>query len=100
MMVSPSKINEGDRIIIRLEENSSTRYLWAVDVKEGDSVEIQDSNSSVSTDTGFGADGLRTITFTAKKPGLTQIKLKQWREWEGDDSVIDRYNVTINVLKN
>ena len=32
-----------------------------------------------------------------KLPGSTTVRLKRWRPWEGDKSVVERYDVTIDV---
>jgi len=34
---------------------------------------------------------------TAKAPGETRIKLKRWRQWEGESSVVERYEFTLRI---
>jgi hypothetical protein len=33
----------------------------------------------------------------AKAPGSTTIKLKRWRQWEGEGSVVERFELTLRV---
>jgi hypothetical protein len=33
----------------------------------------------------------------ATAPGTTTVKLKRWREWEGERSVVERYEITLEI---
>ena len=45
----------------------------------------------------IGAGGTRTFTFIAKNAGTVDLQLKLWREWEGDSSIRERFEVTIDI---
>jgi inhibitor of cysteine peptidase len=94
------EVNQGDRIRIELESNPTTGYEWAVDstdetilVYEGSAYEAGDGNR-------VGQGGIQTLTFQAAEPGQAEIHLKYWRSWEGDASVVERFDVTITVRSN
>jgi inhibitor of cysteine peptidase len=94
------EVNQGDRIRIELESNPTTGYEWALDstdetilVYEGSTYESEDGNR-------VGQGGIQTLTFQAAEPGQAEIHLKYWRSFEGDASVVERFDVTITVNSN
>jgi predicted secreted protein len=44
-----------------------------------------------------GQGGTQTLTFQAANSGESTIHLKYWRSWEGDSSVVERFDVTVTV---
>jgi inhibitor of cysteine peptidase len=44
-----------------------------------------------------GRGGTRTFTFIGKNAGTVDLQLKLWREWEGDSSIRERFEVTIDI---
>ncbi len=91
------EVHQGDEIVIRLKENPTTGYRWAVDKTDDEILTLQNSGFSPTPGAGVGGGGSRTFTFKAKKPGSVHLQLKLLRAWEGDSSIIDRYDVTIQV---
>jgi inhibitor of cysteine peptidase len=87
----------GDTIAICLPENPTTGYRWAIDQTDSQILALQNSLLALATEAGIGAGGMRTLIFQAKTPGTVQLRLKNWRDWQGDDSVIDRFEVAIQV---
>ncbi len=88
----------GDIIEISLKDNPSTGYQWAIEQGEEQSVEMQSTETprADSAET-MGAGGQRIFSFTLKKPGRLTVRLKRWRAWEGDSSVVERFDITLNV---
>ena len=89
-------ISAGSSFRIELPENATTGYQWAVDRYDEEFVEL------VSTEPHYapgppGSGGKVEFVFKAKKAGSAEIALKQWRHWEGDASVIHRFNVRVSV---
>jgi inhibitor of cysteine peptidase len=91
------EVQPGDGIIVRLPENPTTGFTWAIDAASDDVLPLQDSEYSAEAGTGVGGGGQRSLTFKAMKAGTVRLQLKLWREWEGDKSVTDRFTVTIRV---
>ena len=90
-------VQQGTEILIRLNENPTTGYRWAIDQSDDTVLPLQSSNFSSSPSAAVGAGGARLFTFTAKQPGTVHLQFKRWREWLGDSSIIERYDVTIQV---
>ncbi|MGA9994437.1 MAG: protease inhibitor I42 family protein [Pyrinomonadaceae bacterium] len=86
----------GDRIVIHLEENPTTGYRWTAEQTDDATVELQDSDYTPAG-TGIGGGGERVMTFEAKAAGTANLRLKMWRQWEGDSSATERFNVTLRV---
>ncbi len=83
-------------IVIRLAENPTTGYRWAVDDPDDNIMLAQDSYVQGSN-SGIGAGGQHIFTFTISSVGIYPLSLKQWRAWEGERSVIGRFTVTLDV---
>ncbi len=93
-------LRRGETITIRLPGNPTTGYTWAVD--EVDKVgkktlELVDSSYTRSSPERMGSGGWRALTFKAILAGTSPIKLKYWRAWEGDASVVKRFDITVQV---
>lgn len=91
------EILAGASFRIRLPENASTGYQWAVDHFDGETLEL------VSTEPHYGAKavgsgGEMEFVVKGKRAGAGEIVLKKWRSWEGDGSVISRFRLRVNVL--
>lgn len=87
----------GGLFTISLEENPTTGFAWAIDSNSDDLVEQQASVYVPEAVQGVGGGGQRVLTFKAQRPGTGQLKLKLWREWEGDNSIAKRFTVTLRV---
>jgi inhibitor of cysteine peptidase len=90
-------VRPGDAIAIRLPENPTTGYQWAIDQTNSEIIELLESVFSPGSETAIGSGGVRIVRFRAKTPGTVQIRLKKWRSWQGDSSIVERFEVTIQV---
>ncbi len=86
----------GETVVLRLPENASTGYRWAVDAVDASLVEIEEGEY-VSTSKTMGGGGEAQWLIKAKAPGVTRLKLKRWRQWEGERSVVERYEITLRI---
>jgi len=91
----PFTLHPGSRGELHLPETPTTGYVWAI----GGSPTILAVGEGEFTPqgTGLGGGGERRWVITAKTAGTSTLSLKRWREWEGDASVIERYQVSFNV---
>lgn len=92
LVVSPET-----NLVIRLEENPTTGYRWSLASDDDSVVAAVGDDYSVGTGAGIGGGGVRTFTLSAKGQGETRISLKHWRDWEGDESIIEKLDFTIVV---
>ena len=91
-------ICQNDVVLIKLKENPTTGYRWALYKINEDVLELENSVFAMVPGVGIGGGGERTLTFKARKIGTTRVELELRREWEGEGSGIDRYGLTIQVL--
>lgn len=94
-----TELHVGERLEIHLPENPTTGFKWAIDENDRRILALDDTVYIPPLEGGFiGARGQRTFTFTARQPGEVALKLKYWRVWEGDSSVVERFGVTVRVI--
>lgn len=86
-------MNEGDVFAVHLQENPTTGYRWKVETTN----ELEQVGNHFEPGGAIGAAGLRVFQFRTKGIGLYELHLKNWREWEGESSVINRFHVKIVV---
>jgi inhibitor of cysteine peptidase len=89
------EVHRDDVIAIYLKENPTTGYQWAVHEADDRILELQRTEFSLPEDPKIGQGGMRVFIFKAKTVGTGQIQLKHYREWEGDGSIIERFDVTV-----
>jgi inhibitor of cysteine peptidase len=90
-------VRSGDAIAINLAENPTTGYRWEIDKIDSNAIELQNSEFSLPKNTGVGSGGERIFTFRTKATGIARLQLKKWRPWEGDRSIVQRFDVTLQI---
>jgi predicted secreted protein len=91
------KVRKGDTIVIRLPENQTTGFQWAVQDEGDPALTYEGSDYSEPAKAGLGAGVQRTMMFKAKSAGTGHVHLKLWREWAGEESVAERFRATVQV---
>jgi inhibitor of cysteine peptidase len=90
------KIRAGDILVVRLSENATTGYRWALDGVDSPLVTIHEAQYS-SPSPSVGGSGEVTWRVEGKAPGSLEIKLKLWRSWEGEKSVQKRFRLALTI---
>jgi len=88
-------VREGDAIVVELPENPTTGYRWAVHRIDPDILSLEASDFISPPGAAMGASGQRSLLFRVTGHGRADVELRLWRDWEGDDSAIDRYPFTV-----
>lgn len=91
-------LQAADRLLVQLAENPTTGFRWAVDTVDDHIISMQNSTYAPPAAGAIGGGGTRQFTFVAKQSGVTPVRFKLWREWLGDASVTQRYELTVQVL--
>jgi inhibitor of cysteine peptidase len=86
----------GGSIELRLPENPSTGYLWSIDILPPGAAAVTASHWNPAG-TGAGAAGIRAFAITIKQPGKVTLRAKLWREWQGEGSVTQSREFTLQV---
>ena len=90
-------VRVGSLLSIELPANpGGAGYAWALERQPGSQLELVDS-SFIQSNAATGSGGVQRWTLRALAPGDTRLKLKYWRPWEGEASVIDRFDVALHV---
>jgi len=91
-------LHVGDPIEIDLAENATTGYRWAVDSHDTHLLELVESTASYPG-AAVGSGGHAIFRFRPIAAGSTVLALKYWRHWEGADSAIRRFSVTLDIAR-
>ena len=85
------EVAAGDRVVLKLPETAGTGYTWQVeDLPPGAEV-VEERFEQV----GPGVGGSSRHVFVLSAPGEAgKLRLRHLRPWRGEDSVIERYEVT------
>lgn len=89
-------IRVGDVIALRLPENATTGYRWAIKSLNKARVDVEDSGYQPQGP-GVGSGGDAFWNLRARSAGDSRIELVLWREWEGESSIIERFTLDINA---
>ena len=90
------EIRQDETVRISLTENATTGYRWAIDRYDSEFIEAVAVEPSYRANP-VGSGGEVGFIFKCKKIGSGQILLKQWRSWEGEASIIKRFNLRLNI---
>jgi inhibitor of cysteine peptidase len=89
------EVSPGDMVTVTLDQTASTGYRWTVD--NGTEPVLAFSGDETRSSPAVGSKGSVEWSFRAAQPGTTKLRLKLWRDWEGDKSVIERFETTVQV---
>ena len=89
-------VAKGSEILLSLPENPTTGFRWQLDDLAGHILESGESMFEPRSNAA-GAAGVRLFHFKVIGEGETKVRAKHWRQWEGDSSVTERFEVTVKV---
>ncbi len=90
-------VEMGQQASLRLPENPSTGYTWSIETPVG--LQVQNSRFLPPPAQMVGTPGQHVWTLKPLEPGDLPVRAKLWREWEGDQSVQRRFEVTLRALR-
>ena len=89
-------INSGDTVVVRLEENPGTAYLWKVEDVNSRVLELVSDEHEMAAGRGIGGGGERKLVFRAREAGTSPLRLKCVRQWEPENPS-NTFSATIQV---
>ncbi len=85
-------LEAGQTLVIRLPENPTTGYRWAVE--SGGTMRLDvDEFFPIGTDVGAG--GTRQLQWRAESSGKHHISLVLRRSWEATNMAIEHFSLTV-----
>jgi inhibitor of cysteine peptidase len=90
-------MDPGETLQITLNENPSTGFRWALEGADNKILELLNSEYVPAAGLVPGGGGEHVWRFRAKNTGEARVVLKHWRSWEGDKSIVERLEFTIQV---
>ncbi len=92
-------LRRGQMLILRLDENPTTGYRWSSPIMDEQVLQVKSDDLNLPSNTAIGGGGQRIFTFQANNLGQVKLQLKNWREWTGEQSIVDKFEVTIQVVE-
>jgi len=89
----------GELVEIRLPENATTGYRWRIEQQDSDKLELITDKADYP-ERRLGSGGTASFLFRLRAAGSATLALRYWRSWEGDDSVLKRYRLTVDITGN
>jgi predicted secreted protein len=86
-------VSPGQRVVLELEDISSTGYRWDFSPPDGSVLSLE-ANEFLPRP-GIGGGGIRRLTYRVVNPGQYQISLHLKRPWE--TSSIDQFQAFITA---
>ena len=83
----------GEVITVRLKESPTTGFRWALEAAGG----LVPARADFVGGGAVGAAGVREFVLRPAQAGTYALSFKHWREWEGDSSVIGRFDLSVVV---
>lgn len=87
----------GDLIALELPSNPTTGYKWVFAYIDERLIVVESADFRAAN-AAVGSGGVEIWMLRARLPGTTRIELKRLRPWEGDRSIVERFNVTLSVV--
>lgn len=89
----------GDTFEITLDSNATTGHTWRVQHDTGP-ITMTGRKYDEPTSGLMGAGGKETFTFKAVNPGDAELQFAYWREWEGENSIVETkvYHVSVSPV--
>ncbi len=90
-------IKKGNEIVVKLEGNATTGYVWSVQDLDEQYLQQKGEEDYKSDSNLVGAGGISTFTFKTQQPGQTTLKLVYSRPFEKDTPPEKTFEVTVVV---
>lgn len=92
------RVRRGDLIQIELPAQGSTGYTWHIDKLKAEHIAFIAKETKIDIQRGkTGAPVLELWRFRVKNKGDAEIKLDNYRTWEGKDKSVDHFLIRIHV---
>ena len=88
----------GQLFSIQLIENPTTGYHWTVCNISGVHLLTKQFQPSSISEEAVGHAGIRIFQFQVIHAGKHTLQFKHWREWQGESSIIEKFQVCLHVI--
>ena len=85
----------GHPVTLELEEIPGTGDRWMIEPDPAVAVERAELAPHAGAAPGGG--GVRRFVVTPREPGDVTVRARLWRDWEGEGSILKRFEVTLRA---
>ena len=93
---SEVQASAGDTLEVRLPENATAGYRWALDHPDP-ALFAEESADANYPKSALGSGGMAILRVRTVAPGSGTLQLKYWRSFEGESGVIQRFSVKVHI---
>ncbi len=90
-------VQVGQAIVVRLPENPTTGFEWAVRGMDSATLSLQSTSYSPESAESAGRGGVRTFEIKARAPGRAPLLLELRRPWEPDAEAASSFELDLSV---
>ena len=90
-------LDVGTILIVTLRENATTGFKWHMEQYDQNILSMESDTYSMSSTSGIGGGGSRSLTFRAIAPGQTVLRLLKRRAWEPPENFADQFMLNVSV---
>jgi inhibitor of cysteine peptidase len=87
----------GQTLELKLDENPTTGYRWGLENSNPEVITLEYTTFALPQTTAVGSGGQRVWQFRGVARGQSWLKLKHWRPWSGESSVLETFETTVHV---
>lgn len=92
------RVHVGDTLELRLPENATTGYRWALDERDSEVFGPCEKHGEYPCKT-TGSGGEAVFRVKVRAAGHAALRAKYWRRWEGETSVRRRFTVNAEATE-
>lgn len=91
------RLEVGERLEVRLSENPTSGFRWRVEEQDPGILELVSSVYTPDAPRRPGAGGERALTFEAKKPGVSPLRLRLRRPRGAEGAASGEFAMAVEV---
>jgi predicted secreted protein len=90
-------VQAGDLLEIRLEGTGGTGYSWHLNTLDDQYLILSDAETSEASEGKTGGPVMNIWRLKTLSTGTTEIRIDYYREWEGIQSAIKHFSLTLSI---
>lgn len=91
-------IKPGQVIVVKLEENATTGYIWHYTIENKEIIDFFGDRSEIINPQLIGGPSVHYWNFKAKKEGTTTLTFNLYRDFEGAEITLETHQYSITVI--
>jgi inhibitor of cysteine peptidase len=91
------ELSAGEVLLVQLPETPTSGFRWEIEPVSG--LALLSSSFQPGTSPTAGGGGNRIFELQLLQIGETHLRAKLWREWAGESSIRQRFELTLRAVR-